>query len=62
MYFYPLAQENGFDLRKLWLELESNKDLYLFPGSEINADLYKDFEQANKQMNCVGLTSTVLPS
>jgi hypothetical protein len=33
--FYPLTLEDGFDLKRLWMELADKEDVYPFPGSEI---------------------------
>lgn len=33
--FYPLTLEDGFDLKRLWMELADKEDVYPFPGSKI---------------------------
>ncbi|KAH8648542.1 hypothetical protein BX600DRAFT_442830 [Xylariales sp. PMI_506] len=37
VYSYPLTLEEGYDLKRLWLELPNKRMAYPFPGSDIGA-------------------------
>lgn len=35
MHFWPLTRQDGFDMKKLWMEQEDHSKPYPFPGHEI---------------------------
>lgn len=41
-YFYPFTLEQGFDLKKLWMEQEDKSKPYPFPLAELGYDDYDD--------------------
>ncbi|KAK8852065.1 hypothetical protein PGQ11_014544 [Apiospora arundinis] len=38
MHFYPLTKENGFDMKKLWMEQTDHEKPYPFPRQDITYD------------------------